>query len=117
MTLEIVEQVWRAKQKRQLIFTSHNANLAVMHGGQGGCGIILVEIKRSSLPLYTKALSEAKGLRIAQKQVSGRHAWIMKNQTTFLNGMVDLAVQLPLFPRRHRNGSFALGDAERVRQF
>lgn len=27
--LEIVEQVWRAKQKRQLIFASHNANLVV----------------------------------------------------------------------------------------
>jgi type III restriction enzyme len=27
--LEIVEQVWRAKQKRQLVFTSHNANLVV----------------------------------------------------------------------------------------
>ena len=27
--LEIVEQVWKAKQKRQLIFTSHNANLVV----------------------------------------------------------------------------------------
>lgn len=27
--LEIVEQVWQAKQKRQLIFTSHNANLVV----------------------------------------------------------------------------------------
>src|SRR6185503_18662819 len=27
--LEVVEQVWRAKQKRQLIFASHNANLVV----------------------------------------------------------------------------------------
>lgn len=27
--LEIVEQVWKAKQKRQLIFASHNANLVV----------------------------------------------------------------------------------------
>jgi energy-coupling factor transporter ATP-binding protein EcfA2 len=27
--LEIVEQIWRAKQKRQLIFASHNANLVV----------------------------------------------------------------------------------------
>lgn len=27
--LEIVEQVWQAKQKRQLIFASHNANLVV----------------------------------------------------------------------------------------
>jgi chromosome segregation protein len=27
--LEIVTQVWQAKQKRQLIFTSHNANLVV----------------------------------------------------------------------------------------
>jgi chromosome segregation protein len=27
--LEIVEQVWQAKQKRQLIFSSHNANLVV----------------------------------------------------------------------------------------
>ncbi|MGB8898321.1 MAG: AAA family ATPase [Methylocella sp.] len=27
--LEIVEQVWRAKQKRQLVFASHNANLVV----------------------------------------------------------------------------------------
>lgn len=26
---DIVEQVWRAKQKRQLIFASHNANLVV----------------------------------------------------------------------------------------
>lgn len=29
--LQIVEQIWRAKQRRQLIFTSHNAN-AVVHG-------------------------------------------------------------------------------------
>lgn len=27
--LQVVEQVWRAKQKRQLIFASHNANLVV----------------------------------------------------------------------------------------
>jgi type III restriction enzyme len=27
--IEIVEQVWKAKQRRQLIFTSHNANLVV----------------------------------------------------------------------------------------
>ena len=27
--LEIVERVWHAKQKRQLIFVSHNANLVV----------------------------------------------------------------------------------------
>jgi type III restriction enzyme len=27
--LEIVTQVWQAKQKRQLIFASHNANLVV----------------------------------------------------------------------------------------
>jgi len=27
--IEVVEQVWRAKQKRQLIFASHNANLVV----------------------------------------------------------------------------------------
>ena len=27
--LEVVEQVWLAKQKRQLIFASHNANLVV----------------------------------------------------------------------------------------
>ncbi len=27
--LEVVEQVWRAKQKRQIIFASHNANLVV----------------------------------------------------------------------------------------
>jgi len=27
--LEIVEQLWRAKQKRQLVFASHNANLVV----------------------------------------------------------------------------------------
>jgi len=27
--LEVVQQVWRAKQKRQLIFVSHNANLVV----------------------------------------------------------------------------------------
>jgi chromosome segregation protein len=27
--LEIVQQVWEAKQKRQLIFASHNANLVV----------------------------------------------------------------------------------------
>jgi chromosome segregation protein len=26
---EIVEQIWRAKQKRQIIFVSHNANLVV----------------------------------------------------------------------------------------
>jgi chromosome segregation protein len=26
---EIVEQVWQAKQKRQLVFASHNANLVV----------------------------------------------------------------------------------------
>jgi hypothetical protein len=27
--LEVVEQLWKAKQKRQIIFTSHNANLVV----------------------------------------------------------------------------------------
>jgi hypothetical protein len=27
--LEIVEQIWQAKQKRQIIFASHNANLVV----------------------------------------------------------------------------------------
>ena len=27
--LEIVEQVWQAKKKRQIIFASHNANLVV----------------------------------------------------------------------------------------
>ena len=27
--LEIVERIWEAKQKRQLIFVSHNANLVV----------------------------------------------------------------------------------------
>jgi len=27
--LEIVAQIWNAKQKRQIIFASHNANLVV----------------------------------------------------------------------------------------
>ena len=27
--LEVAEEVWLAKQKRQLLFTSHNANLVV----------------------------------------------------------------------------------------
>jgi type III restriction enzyme len=29
VVLEIVDQIWRAKQRRQLVFTSHNANLVV----------------------------------------------------------------------------------------
>lgn len=29
---EIVEQIWRAKQKRQIIFVSHNANNLVVNG-------------------------------------------------------------------------------------
>lgn len=29
MILEIVGQIWQAKRRRQLIFTSHNANLVV----------------------------------------------------------------------------------------
>lgn len=29
VTQEIVEQVWAAKKRRQIIFVSHNANLAV----------------------------------------------------------------------------------------
>ena len=29
VVLEIVEQIWRAKRRRQLVFTSHNANLVV----------------------------------------------------------------------------------------
>jgi hypothetical protein len=42
--------------------TAYKADFAVLAYGQGGCGIYLIEVKRSDEELYTKAGDQAKKL-------------------------------------------------------
>jgi len=88
----------------------YKADFAILDCGQGGCGIYLIEIKRSAEELYTESGEQAKKLREAVRQIEERNIWLQKqsNLQTFTNDILDYAKRLPEYPERHANQSFRL---------
>lgn len=86
------------------------ADFAILAYGQGGCGIYLIEIKRSVEHLYTKSGETAKKLREAVRQVEDRNRWLTTktNLQTFTSDILDCVKNLPRYPKRSTNQSFKL---------
>lgn len=92
------------------------ADFSVLHFGQGGCSVHLVEIERSSHRLFNKDLSAGTPLRKAQKQVEDWHQWITVNKETFVHDALDAAKRLPPFPERAEGGSYRTRDSAAIEE-
>ena len=98
--------------------TAYKADFAVLSYGQGGCGIYLIEIKRSVEDLYTKSGEHAEKLREAVRQIEDRNMWLKRggNIQTFMTDMVDYAKLLPQYPERSANQSFRLRSSNGIEE-
>ena len=94
----------------------HKADFGILNVSQGGCSIQLIEIERSNVALFTKELTPAKALRSPMKQIRDWDQWISVNQQTFVRDTLAVAKQLPIFPERAKNNSFALRSSESIEQ-
>jgi len=82
------------------------ADFGVLHFGQGGCGISLVELEPADADLFTKALSPARRYQGAITQVQDWNQWIRPNLHTFARDLIATAKDLPRAPDRSSNGGF-----------
>lgn len=93
------------------------ADFCVLHYGQGGCEVHLVEIEPNSAGLFNKDLAESSALRAPIKQIEDWHQWISVNRDTFVRDAVAAAKRLPLYPERKPGGSYrsrAPGEIEQL---
>jgi hypothetical protein len=97
---------------------AYKADFAVLSYGQGGCGIYLIEIKRSVEDLYTKSGEQAEKLREAVRQIEDRNMWLKRgsNIQTFMTDMLDYAKSLPPYPERSANQSFRLRSSKGIEE-
>lgn len=96
------------------IGNSYRGDFGVLSVSQNGCEIDLIEIKQSSVPLFTARGTPARHLQAAMGQIHDWHQWITINQNTFVRDTLRLAQCLPILPARAHNGSFALrSDVEK----
>ena len=98
--------------------TNHKLDFAVLAYGQGGCGIYLIEIKRSIENLYNKSGEPAEKLREAIKQTVERDIWLKKqsNTHTFMTDTLDYTKSLPQYPKRSKNQSFKLRSSQGIEE-
>ncbi len=96
----------------------YKADFAILAYGQGGCGIYLIEIKRSVEYLYTRTGEQAEKLREAVRQIVDRNMWLRKvsNAQTFISDILDCAKKLPLYPKRYKNQSFKLRSSIEIEE-
>lgn len=96
--------------------TRYNADFSVLHYGQGGCFVHLVEIERSGARLFNQDLGQAADLRRAVKQVEDWHQWITVNRDTFVRDAVEAAKELPPYPERSDGGAYRTREADVIEQ-
>lgn len=99
------------------IGTSFNADFAILNFGQCGCTINLIEIEKSHAALFTKNNTPSKQLQIAIGQLLDWKQWIIRNRLTFVNDLIELVKNFPMFPRRTYNGSFRLKEPQEIEYF
>jgi hypothetical protein len=90
------------------IGAKYRADFAMLHVGQGGSRVELIEIERSVSSLFTKKGLPSKALRTALGQTQDWEEWIHRNERTFVDDLLVSVRTLPVYPMRARNGSFAL---------
>jgi hypothetical protein len=83
------------------IGTRFVADFSVLHFGQGGCTVHLLELERSAGRLFNRDLSQALDLRRAIKQIEDWQQWITENRDTFVRDAVSAAQKLPLRGREN----------------
>lgn len=98
--------------------TAYKADFAVLAYGQGGCGIYLIEIKRSIEALYNRSGEQAEKLREAVRQIEDRNIWLKRrsNIQTFMTDMLDYTKLLPQYPERSTNQSFKLRSSKGIEE-
>lgn len=77
--------------------TSYIADFGLLLYGQGGAGLHLVEIERSSVPLFTSKGTPSRYLQAALGQVDDWHQWSRGIELSFLRETVEAAKKLPLY--------------------
>lgn len=94
--------------------TAYVADFAVMSTGQGGSTIHLIEIERSSEPLFTRKNTPAETFRAALGQIDDWRQWISLNTPTFTRDIVDRAKNLPHYHERGEVASFRSVSPETI---
>jgi hypothetical protein len=94
--------------------TKFHADFAILTIGQGGCGIELIEIERSSHPLFTQKGTPSRYLQAALGQVQDWSEWIISNQGTFVRDTLQLLKNSEEYPARSDNGNFRTFSREHI---
>lgn len=85
---------------------SYKADYAILSAGQGGCGITLIEIEKSSHSLFTKKLTPSKHFQSALGQIDDWNQWINSNSLFFSKSMLDLLKKSQYKPDKLNGKSF-----------
>ena len=88
------------------IGTQYRADFAVFTVNQGGCSVTLIEIEKSTHPLFTRKGSQSQALQSAITQTMDWWEWIRPNEATFVRDTLKQLKEAPQHPERSQNGGF-----------
>lgn len=110
------EQSQLALLTKPAVGSRYNADFTVLDGGQHGIAAHLVELKLPSAKPFQRSGNESVDLGTAIRQTRDRSIWIEENWQTFLGDTLEHAARMPMYPKRHRNGSFLISEISYYRQ-